>query len=133
MPSPVTDETTTSVHTANSESPTSPINQYDLGDYPSEQTVWDIEAALILFNMRNSTSLTVADWKAANYLIHLAGGAEKQATEIPGAVVEADKPVEVTATPSVVQPRKPKLVSRHSKYFARGRIFGLYTADDNRD
>lgn len=78
-PTPTVDLTTTSDPSPNPEPPTIPID-VRLGNYPSERTIWDVEAALTLHNMQQGTSFTVADWMVANS-VELSGEADKQGPE----------------------------------------------------
>jgi len=110
-PAPVANDATTSKAADYPDSPRSPTHHCDLGDYPSEHTVWDIEAALILFNMKHGTSLSVADYVAANSLIDLSGNADQQVADNPRSASGANEGEKVSATPSVEQPKRPKLVS----------------------
>ena len=110
MRCPEVDTDVSSLHAADLGSPIGAKDRYDIGDYSSEQTVWDIDSALILTNMRNGTTLTFADWKAAQYARRLAVDVEKQANE-DSDTVEGGSRRAMRMAASVVQPRKkPALV-----------------------
>lgn len=110
LPASLLETTTASGPIPNPNRATSPVD-HGLGDYPGERTIWDVEAALILYNMSNGTSLTVQDWMLANS-IELRGKADKQVSQESETTGGTKRRAGDAPATSSAEPRKrPRLVS----------------------